>query len=212
MMSKTLCLLILFVCLQSCSQKQKEAPAHNVLVGGGCQGCELIYEQMPAKMNWSDTTMGWAEEEKKLILSGVVYKANGKTPASGIALYCWHTDDQGLYDAGELDADEATQHGRLRAWMKTDELGRYELVTNMPAPYPNRVIPAHIHIVVLEPGINEYYIDNVEFDSDTLLTPAIRASRENRGGSGFVEIFEKDAVAYTKRNIILGKNIPNYPY
>ena len=45
----------------------------------------------------------------------------------------------------------------------------------------------HIHISIREPEIkNEYYIDELVFDDDPLLTTAKRAALENRGGTLFV--------------------------
>jgi protocatechuate 3,4-dioxygenase beta subunit len=59
-----------------------------------------------------------------------------------------------------------------------------------PAPYPNDVLPAHIHLSIKEPDVeNEYYTDDINFDDDKLLTPDFKKyPEENRGGSGVVRV------------------------
>ena len=125
-------------------------------------------------------------------------------------LYVYQTDATGRYTpaAGQV---QGKRHGRLRGWMKTGEDGRYEFRTIRPAPYPGQAIPAHIHPVVKEPDKNEYYLDEFVFDDDPLLTKEKRAELEGRGGSGVLKVTEDEkGVATGRRDIILGRNIPNY--
>ncbi|MEP6596979.1 MAG: hypothetical protein ABJA71_13585 [Ginsengibacter sp.] len=69
------------------------------LVGGGCEGCEAIYESpIPfAKLNWIDTLPDYFEAGLKLMISGTIYKAGGKTPAPNTILYIYHADQIGHY-------------------------------------------------------------------------------------------------------------------
>jgi protocatechuate 3,4-dioxygenase beta subunit len=95
--------------------------------------------------------------------------------------------------------------------MKTGADGRYELRTIRPAPYPGQAIPAHIHPVMKERDKNEYYLDEFVFDDDPLLTKEKRAGLEGRGGSGVMKVTEDEkGVATGRRDIVLGRNIPNY--
>lgn len=109
--------------------------------------------------------------------------------------------------------DEKTKHhGHIRGWVKSDEKGRYSIYTIKPAPYPNENIPAHIHISIKEPSIgNEYYIDDLVFDDDPLLTGDNRKALENRGGSGILKVLISKDLQIAEHNIILGLNVPNYP-
>jgi protocatechuate 3,4-dioxygenase beta subunit len=107
--------------------------------------------------------------------------------------------------------EAARRHGHIRGWVRTDAEGRYALYTARPAPYPNSNIPAHIHMVVKEPGMSEYYIDDYEFDDDKLLTGAERKKRSSRGGTGVLRPELVNGVQVAERNIILGLNIPDHP-
>jgi len=57
------------------------------IVGGGCEGCELMYVGMPEKILTEHTSIGWTEGKQKLILTGKVYQLDGKTPAPNVIVY-----------------------------------------------------------------------------------------------------------------------------
>lgn len=138
------------------------------MVGGGCDGCELMYVSMPKHISNTHTSVGWNGKGQKLLIEGIVYKLDGITPASDVILYYWHTDETGLYRSDKNTASDAVKHGKLRGWVKTSQDGTYQIKTSRPAPYPNEDIPCHIHISVKEPDIpNEYYLDWY-FDDDKL--------------------------------------------
>lgn len=183
------------------------------IVGGGCDGCELMYEGMPDVINSIDTSPGWEEEGQKLIITGTVFELDGKTPASGVIIYYWQTDNDGYYSPKAGMNKKAKKHGHIRGWLKTGADGKYTIKTIRPAPYPKEEMPAHIHLSIKEPGLgNEYYTDAINFDDDKLLIPYLkRYLQENRGGSGVVRILIKDNLQIGEHNIILGLNIPNYP-
>lgn len=184
----------------------------NRLVGGGCDGCELMFVGMPATIPAIDTSVGWTEAGQKLLITGTVYKLDGRTPAPDVVIYYWQTDNNGLYSPRAGMDESVKRHGHIRGWIKTDGQGKYALYTVRPAPYPNETMPAHIHLSVKEPDIkNEYYIDEFVFDDDKLLTGAKRKALENRGGSGILRVVIQDSVQIAEHNIILGLHIPNYP-
>ena len=56
-----------------------------------------------------------------------------------------------------------------------------------------------------------YYIDDMIFDDDPLLTKEQRQKLENRGGSGILAPKQEIGVQVAHRDIMLGLNIPNYP-
>ena len=86
------------------------------------------------------------EPGDRMIIRGVVFAADGKTPAVGVIVHAYQTDDKGHYDA--QGRNPSSDH-RLKAWVKTDDEGRYEFRTIWPAPYPGGGVPAHVHYVIL---------------------------------------------------------------
>jgi protocatechuate 3,4-dioxygenase, beta subunit len=199
-------------CNQTSSQKQGSKP-NGKHIGGQCEGCEAIYESpVPfEKLTAVDTLPDFYNTGPKLVISGMVYKADGRTPAKDIVIYVYHTDQNGLYPKKGNESGWGKRHGYIRGWAKTDKNGAYQFVTLKPAAYPGRNIPAHIHITIKEPDKNEYWIDEYLFDDDPLLTKEERQKQENRGGNGIIKLSPNKAYLQGKRNIILGKNIPGYP-
>jgi protocatechuate 3,4-dioxygenase beta subunit len=200
---------LLMFCLSACSQNAGQSSSDRT-VGGGCDGCDLIYEGMPTSLRWEATLAPAGEPGEPLIILGTIYKKDGKTPAPGIILYVYHTDHKGYYSPSEGQL-AGKRHGHLRGWIKTDASGRYQFRTIKPLAYPDRSIPAHIHPIVKEPGLIEYYLDEYRFDDDPLLTPAERAKEEKRGGSGIISITKNPRGEWIgRRDIVLGLNIPDY--
>ena len=200
-------------CGQNTTKKSVQAAGNALTVGGGCDGCEIIFSEAPSfdSLHSVDTLPDFNEKGAKLVINGIIYLEDGITPAPNVVLYIYHTDQTGLYTPGENQSGPARRHGRIRGWMKTNEKGEYKFYTLRPVAYPSRNIPAHIHPVIKEPRFNEYYIDEYLFDDDPLLTKSERMKQEGRGGDGIVVLKEKDGMLYGERNIYLGKNIPGYP-
>ncbi len=181
-------------------------------IGGPFENREFMYIGMPDNISSVDTSDGWKEKGQKLLITGTIFKIDGKTPAPDVILYYYHTDVNGYYaNRGDLD-QRVVRHGYLRGWVKSDSSGKYSIYTIRPAAYPNGDIPAHIHPSIKEPdGKNEYYIDEFVFDDDPLLTTAKRKEMENRGGSGILRVLISGDLQIAEHNITLGLNIPNYP-
>lgn len=184
-------------------------------VGGDCEAgyCELMYVGMPKEINSVDTSAGWFEKGQKLVITGKVFQVDGKSPAPNVIVYYHHTDNEGYYSTRNDKPENQTRHGHIRGWVKSDANGKYTIYTNRPAPYPGQELPAHIHWLIKEPDIdNEYWIDDLVFDDDKLLTQYRRNnSFENRGGSGIVRISSKNDLQTANHVIVLGLNIPYYP-
>jgi protocatechuate 3,4-dioxygenase, beta subunit len=181
------------------------------IIGGGCDGCDLIYQGMPRQLNWQIKINPDSEPGEPMEITGIIYQADGITPAPDCILYVYHTDAKGYYSPADNQPAVSRRHGHLRAWMKANALGEYKFVSIKPAPYPKRYDPAHIHPVIKEAGRNEYYIDEYRFDDDPLLTVEHRAKAQNRGGSGIIQLTKTDKGIWTgNRDIVLGKHIPNY--
>lgn len=177
---------------------------------GACEGCEWMFDGKPEQLNWSTRIADNAEPGESLVMRGTIYKADGKTPAEGVVLYVYHTNQKGLYVPGPGQG-VSKRHGHLRGWMKTDNLGRYEFRTIRPGAYPDNRAAQHIHPIILEPNGNYYYIDEYLFDDDPLLTAEERRRQEGRGGSGVIRLTKDAKGVWTgRRDIVLGKNIPGY--
>lgn len=210
-MRSSLVFLCLF-CFAACAQPEKQAPPKPPQhVGGRCEGCEAIYESPVPFKNLADTDTlpDFSEEGPKLVVSGTVYKADGKTPAPGVVLYVYHTDQTGRYRTTSADTGWGRRHGNIRGWVKTNASGQYRFYTLRPAPYSAQAPPAHIHLTVKEPDKNEYWLDDFRFDDDPMLTPELRRGK-SRGGSGILKLTRDGSLFAGHRDIYLGRNIENY--
>ena len=76
-------------------------------IGGSCEGCEAVFEcPVPFdKLSWIDTLPDFGEPGPKMMISGVIYKADGKTPAKDVVLYIYHTDQEGNYTNKNNETD-----------------------------------------------------------------------------------------------------------
>jgi protocatechuate 3,4-dioxygenase, beta subunit len=207
----------LFVSFTGCGQSNLsnagKTKAAEVKAGGNCEGCEAIYESpVPFdQLNEIDTLPDFNEPGPKIEIRGIIYKADAKTPAPDVVLYIYHTDQEGIYAKKGNEKGWAKRHGYIRGWIKTNAKGEYKFYTLVPASYPDNKNPKHIHPVVKEPGISEYWIDEFLFDDDPLLPSKERIKTDPAGGNGILKTEMKDGMLRAKRNIILGLNIVDYP-
>lgn len=181
------------------------------VVGGPCEGCNAVFEGLPASVPADGRLAPPNESGVPMVLEGIVRNAAGQ-PAAGIIVYGYQTDAKGRYPSASSLRDAAARHGRLRGWSQTDGSGRYRFSTIRPGGYPNTDIPEHIHIHVIEPGRCTYYIDDVVFEDDPRLTPRQRAAHDRgRGGRG-VTLPTRDAAGtwQARRDITLGAGISDY--
>lgn len=197
---KTIVLLLLLLPVFSNAQK----------LLGGCEGCEWMLEGMPKTISSAAVIASPSEPGDRLFIQGTIYQADGKTPAPGITLYVYHTDNKGKYVPSD-DQKESRRHGHLRGWVKTDNQGHYSISTIRPASYPNSKNPQHIHPIILEPLGVYYWIDEFVFEDDPLLEEKDRKPTNPRGGVGVLKA-SRDArgVWQAKRDIVLGMNVPGY--
>lgn len=151
-----------------------------------CEGCEAIHERSFDGLQAIAAIPDPGKLGEPMVLSGTVLEAVGKTPAAGVVVYAYHTNAEGVYPTRGDERGWDRRHGYLRGWVKTGANGEYRFDTIRPAPYPGRRAPAHVHLVVKEPDRREYWVDEVVFTDDPLVTGAYRAHQQNRGGSGIV--------------------------
>ncbi|MEO6541620.1 MAG: hypothetical protein ABIN74_11530 [Ferruginibacter sp.] len=117
--------------LNACSQNSAQSPSGNQKektkqhIGGRCEGCEAVFESpVPfEKLSWTDTLPDFNEPGPKMMISGVIYHSDGKTPAKDVVLYIYHTDQKGEYTDKDNGKGWERRHGYIRGWMKTNEKG-----------------------------------------------------------------------------------------
>lgn len=213
-MKKYILISCLIILLNSCSHSQNTNDARQVQpksVGGGCEGCEALFDYDPAQLNPVDTLPDFGESGEKLKIHGIIYQPDGTTPAPNVILYVYHTDQQGLYSFRDEDTTRDHRHGYIRGWIKTDETGRYEFYTLKPGAYPSRTIAAHIHPIILEPDGRYYWLGGYHFEDDPLLTDRERSPKSPRGGStGLLKLKKEGESQVGIRDFVLGENIPGY--
>ncbi|HEM45811.1 MAG TPA: intradiol ring-cleavage dioxygenase, partial [Alphaproteobacteria bacterium] len=160
--------------------------ATSPVVGGPCEGCEAVFEGLPAKLSSTARIAPVSEPGEPLRITGTVYGPEGE-PAPGVVVYAYHTNVEGVYPPGTGLGGSAERHGRLRAWVITDAGGRYRFDTIRPAGYPGRDTPQHVHMHVIEPGCCTYWLTSVHFADDPRLDPGAQPEGRPRGGDGIVE-------------------------
>lgn len=147
------------------------------------------------------------EPGERMRIDGIILSSDGWTPAAGVVVYAHHTNADGLYANGSAESEWSLRHGRLRAWVRTGADGRYAFDTIKPAPYPDMTMPAHVHLVVAEPGRRAYYIDDIVFDGEFGVTTSYRDQQELRGGSGITKLVRGATGQWlARRNIILERH------
>jgi protocatechuate 3,4-dioxygenase beta subunit len=124
---------------------------------------------------WSIVITSEEEAGEPLIVTGIVYAADGKTPVEGIEVYVYHTDAAGYYRKGTT----SSSNPRLRGTMRTNADGKYEFRTIKPAPYPGGRIPAHIHYVISGKGYEKQY-DELQFEGDRWLKNEGKLSEQEK--------------------------------
>jgi protocatechuate 3,4-dioxygenase, beta subunit len=143
---------------------------------------QQVFSQ-PKSSGDSSTALAWKtvitssdEPGEPLIVSGTVYKPDGKTPAAGITVYVYHTDAEGYYRKGS----NSSSNPRLNGTMITNAEGKYEFRTIKPGNYPGGGVPAHVHYVLSGKGYEKQY-EEVMFEGDPYLSERVRANAAKDG-------------------------------
>jgi protocatechuate 3,4-dioxygenase beta subunit len=172
-----------------------------------CDGCEAVLERDPDSLGATATIAGAIEPGERMMVEGLVFQADGRTVAANVVVYAYHTNAAGLYAGGSPKTAASRRQGRLRGWVRTGADGRYRFNTIKPAPYPNNVMPAHVHLMVREPGRRPYWIDEIVFHGEFGVTDAYRRSQAGRGGSGIIRLTRSpQGVWIARRNIVLERH------
>ena len=135
-----------------------------------------------------------AEPGERLVLTGTMLRADGRTPAANVVLLAYHTNVKGIYPKRLTSGGRGSLQGRLR----TDAQGRYRIETIRPGGYPDSEAPAHIHLVVQPEGKEEFYVDEAIFDDD----PRAKRFRDQKGFA-VVKLTNSNGVWMGSHNIVL---------
>lgn len=133
--------------------------------------------EVPDNVSWRTSFPLTAEDGEPMVISGTVYKTDGKTVAPNTLIYFYHTDKFGIYGR-----EGQPKHGRFRGWMLTDAKGRYEFASIRPASYPNSTQSQHVHMTLTTLDRREDWIDSILFEGDRFLTTREREWSGKRGG------------------------------
>jgi len=210
-MQRVITIFCLLVLLTACANSQQQTTPAPRLVGGPCEGCEAIFEYGNRQLAAIDTLPGFMDGGTRIKLTGIIYQPDGKTPASDVILYIYHTDTSGVYPIHGSETGWAKRHGYLRGWIKTGRDGQYTFYTRRPGQYPNRTDPVHIHATILEPNGSYYYIADYYFKDDPSLPKKELNKTVVRGGRTHVLSLKPDGnLLVGRRDIVLGRDIPGH--
>jgi len=165
----------------------------------GTEGMGAI--DAPANVGVKTVLSNETDKGEPVNISGIVYKADGKTPAQNTLIYLYHTDCEGYY--GRKPGEH--KHGRYRGWMLTDREGRYTFNTIKAVPYPENRFAAHIHMTVTTETAREDWIDSILFEGDRLISSQERSGAGRKGGFNPILTLRKGdgGLLYGTRNIQL---------
>ena len=147
----------------------------------------------PGNLSWQTTITSKDEPGEPLVVWGRIFGPDGKTPLPDITLYVYHTDARGIYSDQKYDGRGTAPTPRLRGWMRTDALGRYEFRTIKPASYPDHAVPAHIHSSASGEGFKERWLDSFLFEGDPFITAEERAKFAGRGSFSPIMAIKPDS-------------------
>lgn len=200
---------VLAVLLGGCSPTHSQ-PVFKPRLVGSCEGCEAVLEFGRRPLAAADTLAGFGAGSQAMVLRGTVYQKDGKTPAAGVVVYAYHTDESGVYPTRGDESGWGRRHGFLRGWVKTDGNGRYAFYTSKPGQYPRRQEPPHVHMVVMEPDGRYYWIEDCLFEGDPGVAEAGSKASPRGGFSGVLTLKREGSLLVGERNIILGRNIDGH--
>ena len=80
--------------------------------------------------------------------------------------------------------------------MKTDADGRFELRTILPGSYPGMHVPAHIHFSLWGAGYPLQWVDELRFEGDHYITPAMRSEDANKEPSRTIRRLSGETMAF----------------
>lgn len=147
----------------------------------------------------------YASKPETLKITGTVFLADGVTPAKGIILYFDQADEHGNIIRPNKDRDDEVYH---RAWLKTDDQGRYTLFTFVPGATEKELNPRdrglkHIHPVIIESDDYAYDYDSFLFQDDPNMTKRCKKRLERKQYASILNPKQVGDTLIAEQNIIL---------
>ena len=161
---------------------------------------------MPSALTSTMTIAQRDEPGDKLVITGTIYKADGRTPYPHVILYAYHTDSKGYYSKKGTETGVQKWHGHLHGWCKTDDKGFYKIQTIRPARYPDNSMPAHIHAAIQTDNGQMFWITDYVFKDDNLVDKKYLSYLTNVGGTGVVEVNKTSENSWFGMRDIILKN------
>lgn len=175
-------------------------------------GCCLTRDA-PANLSHKAALFPERTNVERILIGGVIFESDGRTPAKNAVMYFYHTDETGRYTkrGDEPRNSFAWWHGKQRGWLKTNDRGEYEINTVKPAPYPENDEPAHIHAIIKSPVQKHCYsIADFVFQDDKLLTSKFWENTKNWWRSiGIYQDPNYGGIKLTKNNSGLWEGVRN---
>ena len=111
------------------------------------------------------TLAGPKEPGARLVVSGRIWQADGKRPATHERIGVYHADAKGEYGSkpGTPTMPGQTRDARLSGWLVTDAEGRYEVRTIRPGRYSG--VPAHVHFLLGGSNLEVQFLDDDRVDA-----------------------------------------------
>ncbi len=159
-----------------------------------------IYDYTEPNLNNIDSIPGFESKNEKLMITGIIYKSDGKTPAKDVILYISQPDENGDYELKKHNNKRYVNH---RGWVKTDADGRYTFYTFIPGNFLNNRELKHIHPTIKESGKPEYELDAFLFDNDPFLSKSCRKRLAKKGIDNILKPEKKESMFVVTKDIIL---------
>jgi protocatechuate 3,4-dioxygenase beta subunit len=165
-----------------------------------------IYDYTEQQLSNTDTIPGFETKANKLKITGTIYQSDGVTPAKDVVLFVEQADDEGDY---QIKTKENGRYMYHRAWVKTNEDGKYTLYTFVPGAatdpitFPRRKGLKKIYPVIIEEGKADYNADAFLFDDDPLLTKTCRKRLKRKGVDSILKPEKQGDILVATRDIVL---------
>ena len=190
-------LLCIFFCLSSLTPIFSQENSNSL----DFQKRHPIYDYSDLKLKNTDTIPDFNSKDEKLKVTGTIFLSDGVTPAKDVILFIEQPDENGNFDLREEDEKRYVHH---RAWVKTDNDGKYTFYTFVPGNDRRYNQPQQIFPVIKEPTKAEYEIDTFLFEEDPLLSKRCRKKISKKKNIARILKPKKiDGILVAERNIVL---------
>ena len=201
-----LCVSYLVIFSNSLNAQEYASVPEDVLVN--YKKRSAIYDFSEKDLNNTDTIPDFDIKPNKIKITGIIYLADGVTPAKDVILYVNQPDENGK---DVLEKDEfRKRYVHHRGWIKTDADGRYTIYTFVPGKFLRSKELKQIHRVIKEPGKPEYEIKSFFFNDDPLIPSLTLACRAKAVQSMLRLDEEEDGMYIATKDIKLNRDIKNF--